>query len=53
MLGAKTGLMNDVPPGARWAGIPARPGKQWLREVATLERLAKQSRGGVRDEEAE
>jgi UDP-3-O-[3-hydroxymyristoyl] glucosamine N-acyltransferase len=53
MLGARTGLMHDVPPGARWAGSPARPGKQWLREVATLERLAKQSRGGVRDEESE
>ena len=53
MLGAGSGLMHDVPPGARWAGSPARPGKQWLREVATLERLARQTRGGVRDEESE
>jgi UDP-3-O-[3-hydroxymyristoyl] glucosamine N-acyltransferase len=53
MLGAGTGLMHDVPPGARWAGSPAKPGKQWLREVATLERLAKQSRGGGRDQESE
>ena len=52
MLGAGSGLMHDVPPGARWAGSPARPGKQWLREVATLERLARQTRGGVRDEES-
>jgi UDP-3-O-[3-hydroxymyristoyl] glucosamine N-acyltransferase len=53
MLGAGSGLMHDVPPGARWAGSPARPGKQWFREVATLERLARRSRGGLRDEEAE
>jgi len=53
MLGAKAGVMHNVPPGARWGGYPARPGKQWLREVATLERLARQSRGGVRDEESE
>jgi UDP-3-O-[3-hydroxymyristoyl] glucosamine N-acyltransferase len=46
MLGAKAGVMSDVPPGARWAGYPARSGKQWLREVATLERLARKSRGG-------
>ncbi len=53
MLGAKTGLMRDIPPGARWAGFPARPHKQWLREMVTLERLARRSRGGVRDEESE
>jgi UDP-3-O-[3-hydroxymyristoyl] glucosamine N-acyltransferase len=46
MLGAKAGVMSNVPPGARWAGYPARSGKQWLREVATLERLTKESRGG-------
>ena len=53
MLAAGTGLMHDVPPGARWAGSPGKPGKQWLREVATLERLARQTRGGVRQEESE
>jgi len=46
MLGAKAGVFTDVPPGARWSGYPARSGKQWLREVATLERLARESRGG-------
>jgi UDP-3-O-[3-hydroxymyristoyl] glucosamine N-acyltransferase len=29
-----------VPPGARWGGTPAKPAKQWFREMRTLERLA-------------
>jgi len=44
VLGAQAGLMHDVPAGERWGGYPARPGRQWLREVATLERLAKDVR---------
>lgn len=39
-IAAKTGLMSDVPAGAKYGGIPGKPGKQWLREVATLTRLA-------------
>jgi UDP-3-O-[3-hydroxymyristoyl] glucosamine N-acyltransferase len=31
---------NDVPPGARWGGVPAKPVKQWFREMLTVERLA-------------
>jgi UDP-3-O-[3-hydroxymyristoyl] glucosamine N-acyltransferase len=46
MLGAKAGVFTDVPPGGRWSGYPARSGKQWMREVVTLERLAKKTRGG-------
>jgi len=43
---AATGNVNgDVPPGARWGGTPAKPVKQWLREVATLERIARPDRG--------
>jgi UDP-3-O-[3-hydroxymyristoyl] glucosamine N-acyltransferase len=53
MLAARTGVIGDVPPGARWAGFPAKPRKQWLREMVTLERLAGRSRGGERDEESE
>lgn len=37
---------GDVPPGARWGGTPAKPVKQWFREMMILERLARQ-RGGV------
>ncbi|MFZ1951195.1 MAG: UDP-3-O-(3-hydroxymyristoyl)glucosamine N-acyltransferase [Pseudolabrys sp.] len=33
---------GDVPPGARWGGTPAKPVKQWFREMMILERLARQ-----------
>ncbi|MCA1951960.1 MAG: UDP-3-O-(3-hydroxymyristoyl)glucosamine N-acyltransferase [Hyphomicrobiales bacterium] len=39
-VGAKAGVMADVPAGARIIGAPAKPVKQFFREVATLERLA-------------
>ena len=32
---------GDVPPGARWGGTPAKPVKQWFREMMVLERLAR------------
>ena len=33
---------GDVPAGARWGGTPAKPVKQWFREMLILERLARQ-----------
>jgi UDP-3-O-[3-hydroxymyristoyl] glucosamine N-acyltransferase len=51
MLAAQSGLMNDVPAGGRWAGTPARSAKQWFREVATLEALAKRGRGGHHEDD--
>jgi UDP-3-O-[3-hydroxymyristoyl] glucosamine N-acyltransferase len=45
---AGTSIVNgDVPPGARWGGTPAKPVKQWFREMLMLERLA--ARGGNPD----
>jgi len=35
---------DDVPPGAIMAGTPARPFKQWAREVAAIQRLSRRSR---------
>jgi UDP-3-O-[3-hydroxymyristoyl] glucosamine N-acyltransferase len=35
-IGAAAGVMRDVPAGETWAGFPARPIWQWLREVAWL-----------------
>ena len=39
-------VKEDVPPGARMGGTPARPFNDWAREVAALKRLA--SRGDKR-----
>lgn len=32
---------GDVPPGARWGGTPAKPLKQWFREMMILDQLAR------------
>ncbi len=37
---------KDVPPGARYGGTPARPLKQWGRELALLAQLAKRGAAG-------
>ncbi len=41
---------DDVPPGAVLAGTPARPFKQWAREVAAVTRLARRDSGRPDDE---
>ncbi len=38
-IGAGSGVMNDVPPGGRWMGAPAKPAKEFFREFAVLKRL--------------
>jgi UDP-3-O-[3-hydroxymyristoyl] glucosamine N-acyltransferase len=45
-LAATSNVHSDVPPGARWGGTPAKPVKQWFREMMMLERLARQKGGG-------
>jgi UDP-3-O-[3-hydroxymyristoyl] glucosamine N-acyltransferase len=40
-IAAVSGVHGDVPPGARWGGTPAKPVKQWFREIKTLEQLAR------------
>jgi UDP-3-O-[3-hydroxymyristoyl] glucosamine N-acyltransferase len=39
-LVAQSGVMRDVPPGTVYAGTPAVPRRQWLRQTAILDRLA-------------
>ena len=36
-----SGVNADIPPGGRYAGLPAKPAKIWMREVAWLDRAAK------------
>ncbi|WJW79877.1 UDP-3-O-(3-hydroxymyristoyl)glucosamine N-acyltransferase [Bartonella sp. TP] len=38
-IAAASGVMNDIPDGETWGGVPARPVKQWFREVITLRNL--------------
>lgn len=45
-LGAGAGVFQDVPPGEVWSGLPAKPLRKWLREMAWLSRKA----AGARDE---
>jgi UDP-3-O-[3-hydroxymyristoyl] glucosamine N-acyltransferase len=36
---------NDVPAGARYGGTPARPFREWAREVAAVKRLGERHKG--------
>jgi UDP-3-O-[3-hydroxymyristoyl] glucosamine N-acyltransferase len=39
-IAAVSVVHDDVPPGARWGGVPARPVKEWFREMVALRKLA-------------
>lgn len=41
VLAARSGVICDIPPGEVWAGYPARPRRQWLREAAWVSRAAR------------
>lgn len=43
-IAAAAGVMHDVPAGERWAGAPAQPIRQMMREVAAVRALADKSR---------
>jgi len=43
-------VKNDVPPGARMGGTPARPFREWAREVAALRRLTRSASGRKSDD---
>ena len=42
-IGAKSGVMNDVPAGERWFGIPAQAARDQFRLHATMRRLSRRS----------
>jgi UDP-3-O-[3-hydroxymyristoyl] glucosamine N-acyltransferase len=52
-IAATSIVHGDVPAGARWGGTPAKPVKQWFREMMILEQLARRemrARGKPGDE---
>jgi UDP-3-O-[3-hydroxymyristoyl] glucosamine N-acyltransferase len=48
-IAASSDVATDVPRGAVWGGTPARPTREWFREVAALKRLA-QRREAAKDD---
>jgi UDP-3-O-[3-hydroxymyristoyl] glucosamine N-acyltransferase len=40
-IAAAAGVMHNIPAGESWGGVPARPMIRWMRETATLSRLAR------------
>ena len=40
-IAAVSVVHGDVPPGARWGGVPAQPVNAWFRQMAALRRLAR------------
>ncbi len=49
-LAARSSVMRDVPAGARWGGlVNAKPVREWMREVALVERAARRHDTTLRD----
>jgi UDP-3-O-[3-hydroxymyristoyl] glucosamine N-acyltransferase len=42
-IAGSSNVREDVPAGARWGGTPAKPYREWFRELTTLKRLAGKS----------
>ena len=41
-IAATSSVKDDVPPGARWGGAPAKPVRAWFREMTMVAKLAAQ-----------
>lgn len=41
-IAARSSVVGEVPPGARWGGSPAKPIKQFFRELFEVERLGRE-----------
>jgi UDP-3-O-[3-hydroxymyristoyl] glucosamine N-acyltransferase len=50
-IAATSAVNGDVPPGARWGGAPAKPIREWFKEITALKRLA--SKGDLAKDDPE
>lgn len=46
-IAATSNVNSDVPPGVRWGGSPAKPVRDWFREVTALKLLAERKGSGT------
>ena len=53
VLGGKAGVMTNVPPGARWGGFPAEPGRDWKRSVALIRRMVRAGRKSEKESDGD
>lgn len=44
IISAKSGVMKSVPPGEQWGGTPAKPAKEWMRDMAAITKLRKKDK---------
>jgi UDP-3-O-[3-hydroxymyristoyl] glucosamine N-acyltransferase len=44
-IGAGAGVLKNIPAGETWGGFPAKPVRQWMREIAWLTRRAGRKEG--------
>jgi len=49
-IAGSSNVNDDVPPGARWGGTPAKPLKEWFRELTLVANLAKRKDSGASDQ---
>lgn len=50
-IAASSNVKDDVPPGVEWGGSPAKPMRDWFREVMAVQRLGRGEIGARRGEQ--
>ncbi len=45
-IAARSAVVHDVPPGQRYGGVPAKPVREWQRELAAVKNLGKRRKPG-------